>query len=266
MRCLVLFFALTFPNWLAAQNNWVGTWAAAPLRSEQAHVDKVRIGESGKTIREVVHVSQGGKTIRLSLTNEFGILPLELESVHVAQQTTKGAIDPATDRLVTFSSGASVTLAPGGSVISNPIDLPLPQAGNLAISIFVPKQKIDGLTFHGTALSTTYFASGDHASDASISDTEVSHSWYFLRNVQVSADENHYAVVTIGDSITDGSFSQLDMNHRWPDELAARLMRDEKTKNLSVMNMGIGVTGCCMTTSASGHWTALSVMCCRPRG
>lgn len=30
---------------------------AAPLRSEQTHVDKVRIGGSDKTIREVVHVS-----------------------------------------------------------------------------------------------------------------------------------------------------------------------------------------------------------------
>ena len=44
----------------------------------------MRIGEIDKTIREVVHVSQGGKTIRLSLTNEFGILSPELKSVHVA--------------------------------------------------------------------------------------------------------------------------------------------------------------------------------------
>lgn len=98
MRCLVLICALTFSNSMTAQNNWVGTWAAAPLRSEQAHVDTMRIGEIDKTIREVVHVSQGGKTIRLSLTNEFGILPLELKSVHVALQTAKGAINLATDR------------------------------------------------------------------------------------------------------------------------------------------------------------------------
>lgn len=240
MRHLVLLFVLASSSWMVAQSNWVGTWAAAPLRSEQAHVDKVRIGESDKTIREVVHVSQGGKEIRLSLTNEFGILPLELKSVHVALQTAKGEIDPATDRPVTFPSGADVTLAPGGAVTSNPIDLALPQAGNLAISIFVPKQNIDGLTFHGTAVSTTYFAAGDHVSDASISDADVSHSWYFLKNVQVKADASHHAVVAIGDSITDGSFSQFDMNHRWPDELASRLMRDKKTKNFSVMNVGIG--------------------------
>ncbi|HZY61261.1 MAG TPA: SGNH/GDSL hydrolase family protein [Edaphobacter sp.] len=240
MRHLVMIFALLSSSWMAAQNNWVGTWAAAPLRSEQTHVDKVRIGENDKTIREIVHVSQGGKEIRLALTNEFGILPLELKSVHVALQTANGAIDPTTDHTVTFPSGTDVILAPGGSVTSNPIDLALPQAGNLTISIFVPKQKIDGLTFHGTALSTTYFEAGDHVSDASISDAEVSHSWYFLKNVQVNADASHHAIVTIGDSITDGSFSQIDRNHRWPDELALRLMRDKKTKNLSVMNVGIG--------------------------
>ncbi|HMH12987.1 MAG TPA: SGNH/GDSL hydrolase family protein [Edaphobacter sp.] len=240
MRRLALILILTPSSWMPAQTNWVGTWAAAPLRSEQAHVEKVGIGETDKTIREIVHVSQGGKSVRLSLTNEFGILPLELRSVHVALQTAKGAIEPATDRAVTFPSGASVTLAPGGSVTSNPIDLSLLQGGNLAVSIFVPKQKIDGLTFHGTAVSTTYFASGDHVRDASIPDADVSHSWYFLKNVQVSAELGLYSVVTIGDSITDGSFSQFDMNYRWPDELATRLMRNEKTTNLSVMNVGIG--------------------------
>jgi hypothetical protein len=99
------------------------------------------MGEINKTICEVVHVSQSGKTIRLSLTDEFGILPLELKSVHVALQTAKGAINLATDRPVTFLSGASVTLPPGGSVVSNPIDLLLPPAGNLVVSIFCTKAK-----------------------------------------------------------------------------------------------------------------------------
>jgi lysophospholipase L1-like esterase len=240
MRRLALILVLMSSSCMVAQTNWVGTWAAAPLRSEQAHVDKVRIGETDKTMREVVHVSQGGKTIRLSLTNEFGILPLNLGAVHVALQTIKGTIDPATDRAVTFPSGTSVTLAPGGFVTSNPIDISLPKAGNLAVSIFVPKQKIDGLTFHGTAVSTTYFADGDQTSAASISDADVSHSWYFLKNVQMDSDVRHRSVVTIGDSITDGSFSRFDKDHRWPDRLAERLISDNKTKDLSVMNVGIG--------------------------
>jgi lysophospholipase L1-like esterase len=185
-------------------------------------------------------VSQGGEHIRISLTNEAGIVPVELSGIHVALQTKKGATDPATDRTVTFHSLASITLAPGGFVTSDPISLALPQSGNLAISIFVPKQKIDGLTFHGTALSTTYFSAGNHVGDASIADTDVSHSWYFLKNVQVEAGPQFHSIVTLGDSITDGSFSEFDMNHRWPDRLAERLLSDSRTKNLAVMNAGIG--------------------------
>ena len=48
------------------------------------------------------------------------------------------------------------------------------------------------------------------------------------------------AIVTLGDSITDGALSTLDTNRRWPDVLAGRLQVDSKTAHLSVLNEGIG--------------------------
>jgi len=67
-------------------------------------------------------------------------------------------------------------------------------------------------------------------------------SWCFVKGIDVStnAADHAAAIVTFGDSITDGAQSTYDMNRRWPDVLAARLQADKKTAHLSVLNQGIG--------------------------
>jgi lysophospholipase L1-like esterase len=47
----------------------------------------------------------------------------------------------------------------------------------------------------------------------------------FLGGIMVDAAPNARAVVTFGDSITDGADSTPDANHRWPDVLARRLFQ-----------------------------------------
>lgn len=48
------------------------------------------------------------------------------------------------------------------------------------------------------------------------------------------------AIVTLGDSITDGNGSTTNGNDRWPDRLADRLQASPATRNVSVLNHGIG--------------------------
>ena len=66
------------------------------------------------------------------------------------------------------------------------------------------------------------------------------------------------AVVTLGDSITDGTHSTNDTNHRYPDWLADRLQAaGEPYSRLSVVNAGIGgnellQTSACCGSSPSG--------------
>ena len=48
------------------------------------------------------------------------------------------------------------------------------------------------------------------------------------------------AVVTLGDSITDGHGATTNGNDRWPDRLAERLQATPATRGLSVLNQGIG--------------------------
>jgi lysophospholipase L1-like esterase len=62
----------------------------------------------------------------------------------------------------------------------------------------------------------------------------------FIKSVEVSADEKAATVVAFGDSITDGAYSTLDANLRWPDVLATRLHADKHTAHLAVVNQGFG--------------------------
>jgi lysophospholipase L1-like esterase len=65
-------------------------------------------------------------------------------------------------------------------------------------------------------------------------------SWCFLQSVEVRPDNrNAAAIVTLGDSITDGAHSTINVNHRYPDYLALRLHARRKTARLSVLNAGI---------------------------
>ena len=54
------------------------------------------------------------------------------------------------------------------------------------------------------------------------------------------APQDAAAVVTFGDSITDGARSTVDTNNTWPAQLAARLAANKATANIAVVNEGIG--------------------------
>ena len=56
----------------------------------------------------------------------------------------------------------------------------------------------------------------------------------------VAAPAQAAAVVTLGDSITDGHGATTNGNDRWPDVLARRLQGTPATKTVSVLNHGIG--------------------------
>ena len=54
------------------------------------------------------------------------------------------------------------------------------------------------------------------------------------------ADAAAAAVVTLGDSLTDGRGSTTNGNDRWPDNLSRRLRANAATANVAVLNQGIG--------------------------
>lgn len=237
-RTMTLSAVFLFSMMSHAQN-WVGTWASSPMSSSPSIAEGLSLGAKDLTIREVVRGSLGGKKVRISLTNEFGKSPLVVSNVHLQRHRAADSITPGSDHAVTFSGNASVTIPAGQFVTSDPINLDLPNTADLVVSICVPQQAIESATIHSLSLATSYVALGDQTTAPSLtSPTSVAH-WYFLKDIQVDAPKGAFAVVTLGDSITDGAHSTVDANRRWPDDLAMRLLANKKTRNVAVLNEGI---------------------------
>jgi lysophospholipase L1-like esterase len=221
--------------------HWVGTWAASPQMSpEDASSPKSPdAGFINQSLRMIVRVSIGGKELRVRFSNAFGSSAVMLGAAHVALAGKGAAILPGTDRALTFSGQPSFSIPPGAMVISDSVHLDVPPLTSLAVSVFLPAAT-GPATWHALGNQTTFIsAPGDFTSSADMPVAKTAESWYWLSGIDVLASDRTAAVVTLGDSITDGMASTLDANHRWPDILAEQLVQRRGGAPLAVLNEGI---------------------------
>jgi len=228
--------SFTQQSLIAQQTVWTGSWAAAPVA---APATEKPIGSEGVTFRDIVHLSLGGRSIRLRISNEFGPTPLTVASVHVALSAAAGAIQPGTDHAATFNGASSVFIPAGTIAVTDPIAIPVHAFDDLAVSLFVPAQPGVTLTLHSLAVSTNYVVPGNTTSATSLPNAIKVTSWHLLKAVDVDAGPRASAIVALGASITDGYHSTPDMNLRWPDDLAVRLHATAATAHIGVLNEGI---------------------------
>ena len=133
----------------------------------------------------------------------------------------------------------SVTLEPGATAVSDPFDYDLAPLTELTVSAFVGPTQNDH-TGHPGSRATSYIATGNAVSEPALAAPVTTEHWYLLTGVDVLAEARSRAVVTFGDSITDGRGSTTNGNDRWPDALARRLQDNSETSRVSVLNHGIG--------------------------
>ena len=205
-----------------------------------------------QTLRQIVHVTVGGSRLRVVLTNVFGTAPLAIGAAQVALRDHDASIQPQSSRPLTFDGSTSTTIPPGTIVLSDPVALTVRDFADLAIDIYLPNDTAamrSPITTHAASWQTNYVsASGNHAGAASLpvqtttayrrQDGLPTATWFFLARVEVTAPAITEAVVTLGDSITDGTASGTDTNNRWPDHLARRLLN--ANLRVAVLNAGIG--------------------------
>src|SRR5256714_10641686 len=195
-------------------------------------------GLAGATLRQVVHTSIGGASLRVRLSNLFGDGRLDVTAVHVARSRGGSAIEVASDRRLAFAGADSVRLAPGTAATSDPLDFAVPALGDLAVTIEIGAAPAT-VTGHPGSRTTSYLQAGRRASAPELRDAATTDHWYILAGLDV-APESGLAVVTLGNSITDGRGSGTNRNDRWPDNLARRLQADPRTGHVAVLNAGIG--------------------------
>jgi lysophospholipase L1-like esterase len=238
-RLAFLLAALLLVPTAASAQHWVGTWAASQqipepgnaLRPEQL---------TDVTVRQLMRITLGGPRLRVRLSNAFGTAPLRIDSVHIAR--TPGGDSARILRgsaALSFAGRAEVVVPAGAEITSDPVAFALPPLSTVAVTMHVPAPPAQQ-TGHPGARATSWLLHGDHAADPDLTGAEGVEHWYLLSGIDVEAPTGAAAIVTLGDSITDGRGVTHSGNNRWPDVLAERLQGDPRTRYLAVLNHGVG--------------------------
>jgi lysophospholipase L1-like esterase len=223
---------------------WAVSWAASqqiPEPQNALPADDLH----DATLRQIFHLSVGGFGLRIHISNAFGTAPLHLTFVHIAHPISPAdsAIDPATDRALTFAGHPDVTIPPGAEILSDSIDTPVPALSDLAVSIHYDAPP-SVQTGHPGSRATSYYVHGDAVSSAKLDAPKHVDHWYQISAIDVLAIAPAAAIVALGDSITDGHGATTNGNDRWTDVLAARFQPPPvpvlSAHDIGVANAGIG--------------------------
>jgi lysophospholipase L1-like esterase len=221
-------------------NAWVASWGASQQIPEPQNTlppEDLR----DATVRQIFHLSLGGPALRVHLSNAFGSTAIHFDSVHVARPLSPSSaeIDPKSDRPLSFSGSAEVTIPPGAEFVSDPLNYPVGPLSDLAVTFHLdaPPARETG---HPGSRATSYYVHGDAVSAANLTSPRHVDHWFQIAEIDVQAQPGAAAVVALGDSITDGHGATTNGNDRWTDVLAERLQGKRETRKIGVSNQGIG--------------------------
>lgn len=219
------------------KSQWITTWAASPQKVwNKDFVFQTNIPDqiSNQTIKQISQISIGGEAIRLVFTNQYGDQPLSIDKTTVG--LIKGqSLKSKNAYPVYFSGKLKAQILPGKQLISDPIQLPVPDHAQLMVNTFIQKPTTFK-TFHWDAKQTSWLITGNQTANLNTpSSAKTTTARLLLSSIEVKPKRKAHVVAVIGDSITDGATATLDANTRWTDFLAKRLSPHQ----IAVINSGI---------------------------
>jgi lysophospholipase L1-like esterase len=191
-----------------------------------------------QTVRMVVHTSIGGRRVRVEFSNAISGTPLSIGRADIAVRDKDSAIVPGTDRQLTFNGKPNCTVGPGVLVYSDPVDLEVAALSDLAVSVYLPKDT-GPPTNHALGMHAAYISKGDATGQIVMPEPVLTRAYLWLSSVDVIAPPDAFAVVALGDSITDGQGTTVDANLNWAAVLAKRLAANKATAHIAVLNQGV---------------------------
>lgn len=222
----------------AAAAHWVAAWYSPPFPTTAVWgCNQVRTF-SHQTVRQVVRLEAAGDRVRIRLTNELGLGPLQFGVVHVALSSPNGVTERGTDRAVTFGGKTGGTIATGKALVSDPIDLPVRRYQDLAISVYYPT----GAAPAGHLANLDISPPGDHAAESVWPQRSRAQSPGLASGVEVEAPSAGKALVAFGDSITEGACSTEGAHRDYPQQLSV-LLAAQRGADQSWVVINSGISG-----------------------
>ena len=221
----------------ASAGDWVPAWMASPQpvwSTDFLFPTDVPAKLQDRTLRQVVRIGMGGTAVRIRLSNDYGRREVMIASAHLARSRGGMAIEPASDRALTFGGDTMGIIPPGASILSDPVAMSVSAGEPVAVSLHFPDE-VPVETFHWDGKAESRLVDGRHVSDTELPSGETLTQRLFLSDILVDAPDAQGTVVVLGDSITDGAGATLGADTRWPDFLAARAA----PRGIAVVNAGI---------------------------
>ena len=189
-----------------------------------------------------MRTSIGGSRVRVVLSNAFGTAPIDIGAGNIALRDKESSVVTSSVKPLTVAGASKFTVLAGATLVTDPVDLAVPPVSDLVIDLYVPNDlgiSPSPVTTHNGASQTNFVSeTGNHSGVINLPVNARSGAWFMIARVEVMAPSGTAAVVTFGDSITDGARSTADANNRWPDQLARRLAT-RKGSGVAVLNAGI---------------------------
>ena len=223
-------------------NIFCTTWGNSPILLPTNTTSTIDL--TNNSLRQIIKISMGGKKFRIKLSNRFGNDSLEIKSLSIAKSNGNGDIELSTNKNITFNNNENILIPKGEEIYSDIFNFELNSLSEIAISIFFGKVP-SNLTGHIFSITNSYIEKGNKINEEKFSsDNKIEH-WFFITNLEVVSTKNIKGVVCFGDSITDGRFSSVDRQERWPDFLFKKL-KNEKI-DIAINNQGL--SGSFLTTN-----------------
>ena len=254
MKKLVLLFLTVFALYANAQDNtqWATTWATAPEFTGKSDMPQTT-ELTDCSVRETIHVSFGGKQLRMQFSNEFSKEPVEIKSVYIANLTADEngrndlsgtdytAIVKKSVRYLTFNGKRNVTIDAGQAIFSDATNFNLQPLQRLSITICYGKTPVNA-TSHRGSRTTSYIMKGEAKPGKKFITFEKLDHWYSISALDVNGEGNE-CIPAIGNSITDGRGTTTNLQNRWTDIANEHLIGRQNNPagiEYGVVNLGIG--------------------------
>lgn len=242
LLAIILAAAMVIPSFAAPKSKkvkWIASWAPA-MQLAEPHNNPPEPYLENNSLLQILQLSVGGEQMRVRLSNIFNEEDTEILGVEVAISETMGdrpVYDKSTLKTVYFNGSKSVTMKAGESIASDAFDFPTDPRANLAVIIHFGKASSTKVTSHPGSRTTSYIAKGNSMEFADAAKTD---HWFILSGIDVDAKKNSRLISVIGDSITDGRGTTTNCQNRWTDILSKRLLANEGTEDVAVVNKGLG--------------------------
>ncbi len=215
---------------------WLAGWATSQAEQPRSGVPLTE--PDGRTLRLLARTTAEGPQVRIRLANTDGSGPVTFGRVTVGIHAAASGpvVVPGTIREVRFGGRPSLTLAPGVTAVSDPVNLAVGVGSDLAVSLHVVSA-LGSYSGHQWSKRLSWLSSPG-TGDQTLDEAGTAFHWsmvssYWLSGIDVLTTRRP-VVVAIGDSITDGHLLAPDMDQDWPSVLSSRLK-----SSAAVINAGI---------------------------